>query len=819
MAALMMKRARKDWLFALMAILTLGLPRVFIQTAASATFLKIYGASSLAPLYLAVAIAIPLCMALFLRLEGAVSRFALLRSTQLGRIAVLGLLWIGGQGENAGWFAIAALIWLEVEFVLGSLVFWGLAAECFNITETKRSYPLLAAGEQLGTMLGGLAAATIMSSFRVIDLYSAAAIAISLSIALMPMILRSVSDTSLAVRRETKRADDRKPRFHPVLRRYLALMLVCAFLANLGYYLVDNLFYSSIDIAFSSEAEMASFIGATFGIAGAVTLLFSLTAAGPALARYGVAVAVSWLPVTLGAITTVLVIGNVVPLLPAAVSFVLITALKIFDDGLRICIYRPAFQTLYQPLPPAQRIRALARSEGLAEPLGIAAAGVAVMLAAYFELGSIALGLVGLTAFAAWTTATFGLRRAYIAAVDLAVRGRQTNRMSGEALYGHDARALLIGKLSSNSVSEAIGAMELLSSASRPLFLQFAPGLILAGAPPLALAALAKLEPQDVTALAPIFKNRYLHDSDQMVRRAMFEALAAGDHESATPVLMEQLRSEGPFQEAALPALIRRGPPEVVQVAMRRLKALSLSRAPDHQRLFLAAVARSGLERFDRDVERCFDSPDRRLARIAMRAAGLSGRAGFIDPLLRHLEDPTVAAAAAAALVAIGSPAVRALGEMATSTAPLVVRIATVDLLGKIATPEALKLLRRQQDVSEPLISSAVAKAMWRARISLNRRELDAALSRARSLFDAAARSQCISASIEVLPNAEILVSAIRKETEALTIGGPNVACPAQASFRHQARGAVRFGRQLRKSGLPERTRPVTGAAGIEISR
>jgi ATP/ADP translocase len=764
MISLFGARTRKDWLFLLLAIIALGWPRVLIQSAASTTFLQIYGAAFLAWIYLSVALTIPVCIALFLQVEKRVSRVSLLRGTQVGRIAMLGLLWLGSRGAYANWFAIAAVIWLEVEFALGSLVFWGLAGESFKISEAKKSFAFLAGGEQFGSMLAGFAVPALMFKLSPSDLYMVAAAAIGLSIVLLFQITRSVQGISPPTRQQKKQASDRPPPLNRAMRAYLVLMFVCVILGNVGYYLVDNAFYRSVAQAFPAEEQMASFIGATFGIAGAVTLLFSTFAAARVMARYGVAVIVSWLPIAVGVTTLVLLLGNWIPVFPAALSFVLIVALKVGDDGLRICIYGPAFQTLYQPLPVSQRILALAWSEGLFVPLGVATAGLVVLGAAYLGLGMFWMGLVGLFTFIIWTLATLALRRAYSVVVDLAVKSRQNVSFSPEALAGPDTRSLLLRKLKSGSADEVLGAMELLSSTNRTQFLQMAPGLVLTGERRVVQAIIAKLDAAELKDLAPILKNRYLHEHDMGFRRPLFTALAMSGHASANPVLMAQIRSEGPFQDVALPSLMNSGLVAHAQAAVRRMKQLAVSENPDDQRLFLSAVAKTRSNRFDADIQRLFNAANLATARLAMRSAGQTGRSVFVGPLLLHMRDAAFVEAAGAALVLLGDAAVQPLGSCLVSPAPPALCQAAARRLGEIGSAEAVGLLKQHLTSVEPLVLQAVGRALWWAEAVLQGGESGQALRNATRLFHAAVEGHAMMASLADVPDAGLLRQALERQ-------------------------------------------------------
>jgi hypothetical protein len=773
MASLFGQRTRRDWHFALLAVFGLGVPRVLVQSSATAAFVGIYGAASLAVIYLAVAAAIPLCMALFLRAERRVSRNALLLGTQCVRIAALLILWLGSGSAQSEWIAIAAVIWLEIEFVLGSLVFWGLAGQSYDLTDAKKSYAFIAGGEQVGAILAGFAVGPLLFLLAPSQLFLAAGLGLAASLAIMVPILRGLPALDVTARETRRRADEKPPPFNSSVRFYLGLMLAAAFLANLGYCLVDNVFYRSLEQAYPDEEAMAAFIGITFGLAGAATLAYSLFIGGHMTLRFGVAVLVSWLPGMLTAITALLVLGSGLGLLPPLAVFWLIVALKISDDGLRVAIYRPVFQTLYQPLPAARRIRAMARSEGLAEPLGLAAGGLILLAAAELGWQLLPLLALGLASFAAWLLTTVSIRQTYVTIIDLALKGRQNVSFGPEALMGHETRTLLLRKLVTGTTQEVTRAMELLGLAHRQLFLQAAPTLVLTGEPALAGSILARLQPEELAPLAPILKNRYLHERSDWFQRMLLAALGASRHPAAASVLLAQIRSGGPLRDIALPALLHNGQAGAAEIAIRHMRMLAASDRPADQRLFLSAFALSGSARFHAHVVALFRHPDAALARRAIRAAGQSGRAAlFVAPLLTALRNPALADAAGRAIVMLGEAAAPALGAVLARNEQVELRALAARLLGQIARPSAVLALRGQINTTEAWLSCALARALFTAAVPLDRRERARAVVQARTLFRHAKDGLDTLGALSGLTGAEPLCRAIERQTETLVVGG-----------------------------------------------
>jgi Cyclic nucleotide-binding domain len=275
----------------------------------------------------------------------------------------------------------------------------------------------------------------------------------------------------------------------------------------------------------------------------------------------------------------------------------------------------------------------------------------------------------------------------------------------------------------------------------------------------------------EVRDLAPILKNRYLHESDASFRRPLFTALAMSGHACAAPVLMAQIRSEGRFQDMALPSLMNMGAVAHAQAAARRMKQLASSDNMDDQHLFLTAAAKVKSNRFDDDIQRLFNAPDPDIARLAMRSSGQTGRAVFAGLLLQRLKEPAFADAAGAALVTLGDAAVEPLGSCLVSPAPLALCLAATRRLGEIGTVSAVSVLKQYLKSEEPLVLGAIGRALWWAEAPLKGTESSQALRNATRLFHAAAQGHAMVAGLSTVPDATLLRQALDRQIEAL-LGG-----------------------------------------------
>jgi ATP:ADP antiporter, AAA family len=162
--------ARLTASFVLLCFFAVELPRIFTTTAATAIFLKVYGAEFLPYTYLGAACAMPAVSLLYLRLQAHLPYKTLLLATLAADLVTLAALRLGLLLTDAAWVAMAAAIWIEVEWMLVSLVFWGLAERTFDIRQAKRLFGVIGAGEPLAVIIGGLLVPLLLTAFVTADL-------------------------------------------------------------------------------------------------------------------------------------------------------------------------------------------------------------------------------------------------------------------------------------------------------------------------------------------------------------------------------------------------------------------------------------------------------------------------------------------------------------------------------------------------------------------------------------------------------------------------------------------------------------------------
>lgn len=693
-----------------------GVPRVYTQTAAHALFIDTYGAAALPWAYLAEALCVPLAGYLYLKAEQHLSLGRLMVVTLASQIVAL-VLFHQGVGAGVPLVAGASIVYFEIEFVLSSLLLWGLANQLMTLRQGKRLFGFVSAGEPVAIIVCGLSTPLLLRVLSPADLFLLSALGAGIGIVLVLHILRH--HQPLEPTHPDAEADHQavaaptRPWWHD---RYVVTLVVLVAVGQMGYFFVDNAFYVEADKRFPDEHALASFLGLYSAVMGAISLVCSVLLAPWLLRRFGVRGGLLVLPVLLliGALSTVLVggLGG-----PAEWLFWLVVGNKIIDQSFRYTLDKTTFVTLFQPLPARQRIRVQAGLEGMVEPLSGGLAGL-VLFALIQGLG---FGAVGITAVilcvaCVWTGLVAVQYRGYLSSLRAALAGRG---MTAERLSLDDpqSRQLLRQGLHSARAGEVLYSLSLLDGLDDGLHDDEVALLLRHAAPEVRLEIVRRIEGGRLTAMPAQLLAALQQEGDGRVREALVVALVSlGDVlESDAARWLDD--ADPHLALGARVGLIRHGGVEGVMAAGPYL--LADQQAADPQRRHRAAqvMAQVGSAHFYRPLLALMHDGDATVAAAALQAAGAVAAPKLWPAMVEALSRPEHQRAAAAALARVGEPVLHLLD--ATRAQPGLseaTRLALVDVHRRLASAAGDDRLVAQLDDPLRSVSQRALRALWQRR-------------------------------------------------------------------------------------------------------
>ena len=669
-------------------------------------FLEQYGPYALVYVYAAV----PLALSLFVPVYNRIASRLGTRVVTVGTLVFFStnvlLFWYGFRAEpgaravpgSIGWLLPGIFyVWVNCFGVVATVQAWTFASSLFDSRQARRLFGLIGAGASLGAMAAGLLARFLVGP---------AGGTVNLLLLLAALILSAagiVAVSNARLRRSGPGRRGTRPArpFRESVRQiatvpYLRLLAGLVFLVAVSTQWTAFQLSLAADARFGGDADALTEFFGTFNFAmGAATFAIQLLLAGPLLRRFGVALTLLVLPVTLGA-------GSALIFLVPAFFPVLVT--NACDQGLRFSLDKSTYELLYLPLPPGQRgpvknaidivVSRLADAVG-AVLLGCATGG-------FFMLQGLGLGLrgtaaVNLAVIAAWLAVAWRLRVEYVRTIQQSIhRHRIEAEGASSDPLDRSAAAGVRDRLESGETPQIVAALEALESRNLSGLEETVRALLGHDHPDVRRRALAVLSAGRAAGIDRE-ATRLLRDSDAGVRT---EALLHATRElGADPlVLLEELGDFEDFSIRAGLAAFLASPGRSQNIDAARVILEQMARSPGDSGAVDRRQAARVLAVVPEDLRDLLGplihDPDEQVAREAILAAARSGAGQHIHPLVDALARPELAADAAAALAGHGDAVVPAIERLLQDPlAPVAVKRELPALLVRIGTPLAKEIL------------------------------------------------------------------------------------------------------------------------------
>ncbi len=716
-----------------------GVPRVYTQTAAHTLFLNAYGSAAMPYAYLAEALCVPLAGWLYMLAERRTS----FRRLVIGTLGVDILVQVGFR--LAIWLqlpfaAAGTIVWFEVEFVLSSLLLWGLANSLMTLRQGKRLFGFVSAGEPVAVIVCGITTPMLMDWLQPADLFLFSALGAAIGMLLVLVITARFQPVEAAAPDRAESTDDNgKQSATPRpwwKNRFIVTMVAVVFVSQLGYFFVDNAFYMEASGRYPAESDLASFLGLYSAVMGVISLICSVGLAGPLVSRFGVRGGLLTLPLllTVGALAAV-VCGHLGGGLNAI--FWLVVLNKVIDQAFRYTLDKTNSVTLYQPLPSRQRTQVQAGLESMVEPLSGGVAGLA-LYALLNWFGFTAFHVTHVIAIVAglWTVGVFVQHRGYLGALRQALAGR---RLQDAALLLDDVEAVncLRQGLASPHAGAALYSLELLDGTDwRPTAEEVA-ALLVHPAPEVRLDVARRIERGRLSLAIDQITARLSVEAAPEVRGALIEALSAAPLPDPIGSLAPYLDDPDPAARlGACSGLIRHGGIEGVMEVGGRLIAAQSDTDPAARQFVARVIERVGSPQLYRPLLALLADPDPAVRGSALHAVCRVGTPRVWPAVFDNLGLATTRQRAIAALVAIGEPVLEeATARFAQPAATYPLRRDLIAVCGRIGSPAAFDWLLRlvehpdrrlkggcpERPVAlpaqgvQPIPSDAAPRAAWRS--------------------------------------------------------------------------------------------------------
>jgi len=689
-----------------------GIALVFFEVSANTLFLQTFDANALPYVYIATAITTVGLGFVYSRLETRISAAHLLNTTLLFLLFMLLVFYIGISQTQAPWLIMAMMVWKGVHWILLTLEFWALAGLLFNVRQGKRLFGLAASGDITAGILGGISVSFFVAYLGTINLMLISVVGVFFSWLVLRYTTQLFghqfeSSHSEAVQQPRRNLGEL------FKDRYLALFFIISAVSSLGYYLVDFMFYDTLETHYTDSEALASFFGLFFAILGVINLVGSTFLSGPLLTRYGLSVGLLSLPV-------LVIIGVILSIITASslgttgIFLWAIVFTKLCDEMLRTALESPTFRILYQPLPTNEQMRIQGLRESIVEPVAVGFSGVLLLIiTTVFTAKAIHVAFVMLIILIAWIILAITLRQEYTVVLTNALSKRKLDGLSVSLEDGSSVEVLQKG-LDSPIAGEVVYCLNTLEEVQHNALSKFLIQLLEHPEAPVRIHVLKKIEIFSVTEALEAVKQRIEAETSPQVRGTALRTLCAlADVEAFEQVAPYIDNSQADIQKGAMVGLLRSGGIDGVLAAGESLNSLLISEQAKERRFSAEVLGEVGIPSFYRPLLKLLEDDDKYVRISALVASGKLKNPKLLPLILKNMRDANVREYATSALLNYQSEAIPAVEEaFYHENTPQELKIRLIRLVGRIGGTEGLILLKKNMDYASQEVRQQVFQSL-----------------------------------------------------------------------------------------------------------
>ena len=312
------------------------------------------------------------------------------------------------------WTSFLLFIWIRVFVFINGVSFWAIASKIYDLRQGKRLFGLISTGEVISSVLGFFSIPLLLKYITTDDLLYFPIIALVICLFIMFIIVKKFN-IQLAIKIAPKTIiKSTKNKLSDFLKnKYFLYVFLLALFPIFGLIFIDYIFNSQAKVEFPEKNVLTGFLGIFFGISAVIELILKIFVSGRLISKYGIKLGLTTLPIIL---IFCFILASVSGTLygTTAMFFSFIVLARLFIRIVRTSINDPAFQILFQPLVPEERLAFQSKIEGGPKAMGNVFAGVLLLiLTALGTLSLTHLSYIFIIILIFWTQSGFKMYREY----------------------------------------------------------------------------------------------------------------------------------------------------------------------------------------------------------------------------------------------------------------------------------------------------------------------------------------------------------------------------------------------------------------------
>ncbi|WP_008314266.1 HEAT repeat domain-containing protein [Leptolyngbya sp. PCC 6406] len=365
---------------------------LWLEVSSAALFLGEYGARSLPLIYIfSAGVGLSLSFVYSWMQRWLPLRWVIVIISLMMAIPVLMFRWGMAVPALAATTVFIMRLWMEAIYGLNDLNVSVTANQLFNIREIKRTYPLISSGNLVADVLSGFSVYILLNLVELKNVLLLSFLIMVVGSGILLYVSRTYEHAfpdSLKRQSEADVAPHSAQRMRGSMGQYVVLLMSFFILAQILMYLIEFVYLSQLEINMEVE-QIAGFLGIFNGLLGLIELLTQWFTSSRLIERQGVFAVTAILPLFIGGIGLLILVGSHGVILGSAALFMGLVILKFFDEWLRFTLLASTRPVLFQPIPDSHRTAVQSLVGGMAEPLsmGFTGASILVIIALCNRLG------------------------------------------------------------------------------------------------------------------------------------------------------------------------------------------------------------------------------------------------------------------------------------------------------------------------------------------------------------------------------------------------------------------------------------------------
>ncbi len=729
----------------------LGIFQFSSKAVRQATFVDALGAERLPWVYLAVAVAAYPTLRLYNALARRASSGGVIRATAIGvGLALLGFWWLMARPSAVVSFSYYLAIAIAIALTLSQL--WSYVNATLDARQARRLFGLIGSGALLGGVVGGQVASWAGATEPRAALIAGALVMFAIAV-LVPWSEATGHTRAVSLGAESGPSDSRWGPGLAIIGRsaHLRVIATILVLTVVVAEIVDLQFNWVVEQSTSGLGQRTALFGNVFSIMGLAAFVFQLLVTGRIHRTLGVGFAMRVLPVFVLVLS--LLIGAADLLAPSLLVLVL-SLLKVGDNGLRYSLDHATRELLFVPVPATQRALAKSYIDVLVHRSARGLGAVLLLTVTFGWVSVIETTWMTLVLVVLWLACTGVAQRRYVDSLrsGLAPRSGDGPLDPGSLIDPRDVTTLevLIESLGSIDPDRVLRSLDLLARNRRAHLVP--PVLVHHDDPRVrrrTIEVLTLAERRD--ALGWI--ERRIGDPEPDVRAAAIQALAALSGRDGPQLMAGRLDDPDPrVRAAAIGCLAEQGDSDQRAAADKAIAGMLSDGDPEVRRE--VAKALSGIPEpmlQEHVVALLYDGDSDVVAAaigaVTARAAVLRNPL-YVPILVSLLRDRRLKHEAREALVAYGKSVLPALAHFMNEPGEHIwVRRALPKTIARIGTELAAATLDQSLDrCRDPFLRRKIIEALGRCRSRPDRARLEhLVVEECRRYFEALVRLVAVS--------------------------------------------------------------------------